>query len=163
MRPRSEVRSIDLRSGMARPLLSGLKNAVAIDFLLGDSDEPGSDSVFWADVQDDKIYRGSLVGKTISNVQTVVENGVVGLEGLAVDWIGENLYWIVSDWDQIEVCDLGSGGGGGGVNRRTVVSGGMESPRSLALDPRAGLIFWTDWDAEAPRIESCDMSGRSKY
>ena len=69
---RSEVRSVDLRSGMARPLLSGLKNAVAIDFLIGDSGEPGSDSVFWADVQDDKIYRGSLIGKTISNVQVAV-------------------------------------------------------------------------------------------
>ena len=91
-------------------------------------------------------------------MQTVVENGVVGVEGLAVDWIGENLYWIVSDWDQIEVCDLGSGGGG--ADRRTVVSGGMESPRSLALDPRVGLLFWTDWDTAAPRIESCDMSGR---
>ena len=83
---------------------------------------------------------------------------MVGVEGLAVDWIGENLYWIVSDWDQIEVCDLGSDGGG--TNRRTVVSGGMESPRSLALDPRVGLLFWTDWDTAAPRIESCDMSGR---
>ena len=66
---RSEVRSVDLRTGMARPLLSGLKNAVAIDFLVGDSGEPGSDAVFWADVQDDKIYQGSLIGKTISNVQ----------------------------------------------------------------------------------------------
>ena len=95
------MRSIDLRSGIARPLLSGLKNAVAIDFLISDSsEEPGSDSVFWADVQDDKIYRGNLIGKAITNVQTVVENGVVGVEGLAVDWIGENLYWIVSDWDQ---------------------------------------------------------------
>ena len=92
-------------------------------------------------------------------MQTVVESGVVGVEGLAVDWIGENLYWIVSDWDQIEVCDLGSGGRGA-KNRRTVVSGGMESPRSLALDPRVGLLFWTDWDTAAPRIESCDMSGR---
>ena len=80
----------------------------------------------------------------------------MGLEGLAVDWIGKNLYWIVSDSDQIEVCGLS-----GTVTRRTVVSGGgMESPRSLALDPRAALLFWTDWDAAAPRIESCDMSGK---
>ena len=85
------------------------------------------------------------------------------MEGLAVDWIGENLYWIVSDSDQIEMCDLRSGGGKS-VTRRTVVSGGgMESPRSLALDPRAGLLFWTDWDAAAPRIESCDMSGELSY
>ena len=61
---------------------------------------------------------------------------------------------------QIEVCDLRGSGGGLANNRRTVVSGGMESPRSLALDPRAALLFWTDWDTEAPRIESSDMSGR---
>ena len=101
----------------------------------------------------------------LCSLQTVVESGVAGVEGLAVDWIGENLYWIVSDWDQIEVCDLRrSGDDGGGANRRTVVSGGgMESPRSLALDPRVGLLFWTDWDAAAPRIESCDMSGELSY
>ena len=99
----------------------------------------------------------------LCSLQTVVESGVAGVEGLAVDWIGENLYWIVSDSDQIEVCNLRSGGVKT-VTRRTVVSGGgMESPRSLALDPRAGLLFWTDWDAAAPRIESCDMSGELSY
>ncbi len=48
---RSELRSIDLRSGIARPLISNLKNAVALDFYHGAS----MNFVFWADLQDDKV------------------------------------------------------------------------------------------------------------
>lgn len=74
-------------------------------------------------------------------------------EGLAVDWIGENLYWVESNLDQIEVAKLN------GNYRRTLVAGDMDSPRAIALDPRVGLLFWTDWDNGEPRIESCSLAG----
>lgn len=35
----------------------------------------------------------------------------------------------------------------------------MASPRAIALDPREGLLFWTDWDNTDPRIERCSMAG----
>jgi len=53
-------------------------------------------------------------------------------EGLAVDWIGQNLYWVESNLDQIEVARLN------GSFRRTLIAGDMESPRAIALDPRFG-------------------------
>ena len=66
----------------------------------------------------------------------------------------ENLYWIESGLDQIEVSKIN------GSYRRTLVSGNMQSPRALALDPSEALLFWTDWDANGkPRIESCSMDG----
>jgi len=40
-----------------------------------------------------------------------------------------------------------------------LIAGDMESPRAIALDPRYGYLFWTDWDSAAPRIERCSMAG----
>jgi len=67
--------------------------------------------------------------------------------------VGKNLYWIDSNLDQIEVAKLN------GSFRRTLIAGNMESPRAIALDPREGLLFWTDWDDNSPRIERASMSG----
>ncbi|CAN8011785.1 unnamed protein product, partial [Ixodes pacificus] len=111
------------------------------------------DLLFWTDVVDDKIYRGSISSGSLSSIEVVVQTGLATAEGLAVDWIGENLYWVESNLDQIEVAKLN------GSFRRTLVAGNMESPRAIVLDPRYGLMFWTDWDKEAPRIEQASMSG----
>lgn len=84
---------------------------------------------------DDKIFRGTLVGGSLTNIEVVVQTGLATAEGLAVDWVGENLYWVESNLDQIEVAKLN------GSFRRTLIAGNMESPRAIALDPRLGLVF----------------------
>ena len=38
----------------------------------------------------------------------------------------------------------------------------IQSPRGIALDPHEGLLFWTDWHTDRPRIESSDLSGDPK-
>ena len=139
---RHELRSIDVNSRIIRPLVSGLKNTIAIDFY----HTKEKDFVFWTDVMDDKIYRGTLVGGTLSDIRPIVENGLKTAEGLAVDWVGGNLYWVESDLDQIEVSRLN------GSLRRTLISGGMSSPRAIALDPSEALLFWTDWESGSPRF-----------
>lgn len=63
------------------------------------------------------------------------------------------MYWVDSNLDQIEVARIN------GSFRRTLVAGDMSSPRAIALDPREGLLFWTDWDKSDPRIERCSMAG----
>jgi integrin beta 2 len=68
----------------------------------------------------------------LSNIEVVVQTGLSTAEGLAVDWIGQNLYWVESNLDQIEVARLN------GSFRRTLIAGDMESPRAIALDPRFG-------------------------
>lgn len=67
----------------------------------------------------------------------VVQTGLATAEGLAVDWIGLNLYWVESNLDQIEVARLN------GSYRRTLIAGDMESPRAIALDPRYGYFYFT--------------------
>ena len=68
----------------------------------------------------------------LRNIQEVVSAGLATAEGLAVDWVAGNLYWVESQLDQIEVAKLN------GSFRTTVVAGQMENPRAIALDPRYG-------------------------
>ncbi|XP_059109057.1 low-density lipoprotein receptor-related protein 1B-like [Peromyscus eremicus] len=92
----------------------------------------------------------------VSAIEVVVEHGLATPEGLTVDWIAGNIYWIDSNLDQIEVSKLD------GSLRATLIAGAMEHPRAIALDPRYGILFWTDWDANFPRIESASMSGAGR-
>lgn len=131
---------------------TSLRNTIALDFLWGNE----SVQIFWTDVIDDKIFRGTLTGDSLSNVEAVVQSGLSTAEGLAVDWIGMNLYWIDSNLDQIEVAKTN------GNYRRTLVAGDMVNPRAIALDPMEGLLFWTDWEEGAPRLERCTMAGEDR-
>ncbi|XP_062895316.1 low-density lipoprotein receptor-related protein 1-like [Mobula hypostoma] len=168
---RHEIRRIDLRKGDFSVLVPGLRNTIALDFHLNQS------SLYWTDVVEDKIYRGklsesgelpwkmdarsgdqSIAGKgvssrALSSVEVVVQYGLATPEGLAVDWIAGNIYWVESNLDQIEVAKLD------GSMRTTLIAGDIEHPRAIALDPRDGILFWTDWDASQPRIEAASMSG----
>lgn len=96
------------------------------------------------------------MGGVLRNVEAVVQSGLLTAEGLAVDWIGMNFYWVDSNLDQIEVAQIN------GNCRRTLISGDMSSPRAIAVDPREGLLFWTDWDKYYPRIERCSMAGEER-
>uniref|UniRef100_A0A673K1S7 Low-density lipoprotein receptor-related protein 1B-like n=1 Tax=Sinocyclocheilus rhinocerous TaxID=307959 RepID=A0A673K1S7_9TELE len=98
-----------------------------------------------------------VVPAGVSSIEVVVQHGLATPEGLAVDWIAGNLYWIDSNLDQIEVSKLN------GELRTTLIAGGMEHPRAIAVDPGQGALFWTDWDATFPRIEGASMSGKRRH
>ena len=151
---RHELRQIDLRRRVVHPLISSLKDTIVVDFL----HEEKRTLLYWTDWADDAIYSGTLAkDASLSNIEMVVHSSLTTAEGLAVDWIGGNLYWIQSSLDQIEVSRLN------GSFRQTLIAGKMERPRALALEPREGMLFWTDWDpAGSPRIERCSMDGREE-
>ncbi|CAL1298011.1 unnamed protein product [Larinioides sclopetarius] len=149
---RHELRSVDLKTMAVKPLISGLQNTVAVAFYHSEK----GDLIFWTDVVEDKIYRGYIISGSLTNIEVVVQTGLATAEGLAVDWIGENLYWVESNLDQIEVAKLS------GQHRRTLIASNMENPRAIALDPRFGMLFWTDWDTSSPRIERASMSGEGR-
>jgi len=54
------------------------------------------------------------------------------VSGLAVDWIGRNLYWTDSVLNVIEVAGLN------GSNRRILISNGLDNPRAILVDPPSG-------------------------
>uniref|UniRef100_A0A8D0AW64 LDL receptor related protein 1 n=1 Tax=Sander lucioperca TaxID=283035 RepID=A0A8D0AW64_SANLU len=148
---RHEIRRIDLNKGEFSVLVPGLRNTIALDFHLSQS------SLYWTDVVEDKIYRGKLSENgALTSFDVVIQYGLATPEGLAVDWIAGNIYWVESNLDQIEVAKLD------GTMRTTLLAGEVEHPRAIALDPRDGILFWTDWDASLPRIEAASMSGEGR-
>ncbi|XP_069042806.1 low-density lipoprotein receptor-related protein 1 isoform X2 [Lepisosteus oculatus] len=148
---RHEIRRIDLHKGDFSVLVPGLRNTIALDFHLNQS------TLYWTDVVEDKIYRGKLPESgALTSYEVVIQYGLATPEGLAVDWIAGNIYWVESNLDQIEVAKLD------GTMRTTLLAGDVEHPRAIALDPRYGILFWTDWDASQPRIEAASMSGEGR-
>ncbi|XP_063064253.1 low-density lipoprotein receptor-related protein 1 isoform X3 [Engraulis encrasicolus] len=148
---RHEIRRIDLHKGEFSVLVPGLRNTIALDFDYKES------QLYWTDVVEDKIYRGTLSENgALTSFEVVIQYGLATPEGLAVDWIAGNIYWVESNLDQIEVAKLD------GTMRTTLLAGEVEHPRAIALDPREGILFWTDWDASSPRIEAASMSGEGR-
>ncbi|XP_041374230.1 low-density lipoprotein receptor-related protein 1-like [Gigantopelta aegis] len=151
---RHEIRRYDLGDQSFVSLVSGLRNTIAVDFYY---DMPSGIWIFWTDVVDDKIYRGRMISSTLTNIEAIIDVGLATTEGLAIDWVAKNIYWVESNLDQIEVAKLD------GTNRSTLIAGNMTSPRAIVLDPREGALFWTDWDGSDPRIEGCSMSGENRH
>jgi sugar lactone lactonase YvrE len=87
--------------------------------------------------------------------QDVVKEEIVHPDGLAVDWVANNLYWTDAGTDRIEVSRLD------GANRKILISRGLQEPRAIAVDPGRGLLFWTDWGKKA-KIERTYLDGSDR-
>lgn len=55
--------------------------------------------------------------------------------GIAVDWVANNIYWTDSGRDVIEVAQMN------GRNRKTLISGMIDEPYAIVVDPQRG------WDS----------------
>ena len=64
-------------------------------------------------------------------------------DGIAVDWMGRNLYWCDKTTDTIEVSKLD------GRYRKVLIRQGLQEPRAIAVFPDKGWLFYTDWGDEA--------------
>lgn len=61
----------------------------------------------------------------------LINSGLDVTEGIAIDWIARNVYWVDSSLNTIEVASLTS------PNHRTVlINANVSQPRGLAVDPR---------------------------
>lgn len=67
-----------------------------------------------------------------SDPQKVVELGLISPEGIAVDWVAQNLYWADSTAHRIEISRLD------GSSRRTLLWRDIDEPYSIALNPQDG-------------------------
>lgn len=76
-----------------------------------------------------------FLAPAVSKIEPIVENGLATTEGMAVDWIANNIYWVESSLDQIEVAKLD------GSSRATLIAGNISNPRAIVLDPRVGQHF----------------------
>lgn len=109
-------------------------------------------AIYWSDMQSKKIFKLNIGS---SDSQVVIGSGLDLVEGLALDWIANNLYWVDSRLKTIEVANAN------GENRVILMNLEKASqPRGLAIDPSpdARWLFWTDW-GDSPRIERAGLDG----
>ncbi|WAR10069.1 LRP1-like protein [Mya arenaria] len=109
---------------------SNLSHSVAIDFDISEQ------MIYWTDIrsQSSTISRKKLDGNVTAEV--LHSSTVLNPDGIAVDWIGRNLYWCDRNTDTIE-------------------------PRALELFPKYGYLFISDW-GEHPHISRLSMDGTQK-
>lgn len=98
-------------------------------------------------------YRSYLDG---SGQEDVITKGIINLDGVAVDWIARNLYWIDTGNRRIEVSRLN------GTSRKVLVNDDLENPRAIAVAPELGLMFWSDWNEKKPKIERANLDGSDR-
>ncbi|CAJ1068342.1 low-density lipoprotein receptor-related protein 2-like isoform X2 [Xyrichtys novacula] len=139
-----------LRSGSLDVLSSSAKKAIlSLDY------DWREQRVFWVGLDSESIRWSSLDQKTTG---TLIKG--VRADSVAVDWLGRNLYWIDGVNSQIVAVKLA----------RTTVSSpdysiildeDLEQPRSLALLPQKGLMFWTEI-GNVVKIERAGMDGSER-
>ncbi|ETN81331.1 Low-density lipoprotein receptor repeat class B, partial [Necator americanus] len=105
--------------------------------------------IYYADVGANSIERLNLDG-TFPHVLQKYE--VDGLEGIAVDWIGRNLYSLRRTDILVQTLE--------GHHRRALYKGVMRLPRAIAVHPAKGMMFVSDWSSYA-FIAAASMDGSS--
>nr|AHB12420.1 vitellogenin receptor [Palaemon carinicauda] len=121
-----EIREIYLNAISYNSVFSGqdLIQCVAYD--------PVEDKVYWSNSI--AILRKGRM--TSEQPEAIVNKGIRRVESLAVDWYGRNLYVADSGIQKIIVCALS------GLNCQVLLDN--VNPRTLRLDIKNRLLFWTD-------------------
>ncbi|KAJ8981147.1 hypothetical protein NQ317_013812, partial [Molorchus minor] len=106
--------------------IPGIKQASAIDF------DTNTMRIYWSDSKLRTIMRAFING---SDPQRVIDLGLASPEGIAVDWLGLNIYWTDPVAHRIEVSRLV------GTSRRTLLWDEAYEPHSIVLDPAEGYVY----------------------
>ena len=83
-----------------------------------------SKCIFWSDV----TSRGSSLRKMCNDSKIEHLQTLQNPDGLAIDWVGRNLYWCDKGSDTIEVTDLD------GNYRKVLINEGLAEPRAIGTE-----------------------------
>ncbi|XP_036332592.1 very low-density lipoprotein receptor isoform X3 [Rhagoletis pomonella] len=141
---RHDIRKIALDHMEMTSIVNNTKSATALDFVFR------TGMIFWSDVSTQSIYKAPI---DEGNDKTIVlkEHSVTS-DGLAVDWIYNHIYFTDTHKCTIELTNFEGNMG------KVLIEDGLDIPRSIALDPIEGWMYWSDWGA-SPRIERAGMDG----
>ena len=129
-----EVRGISLDleypHDVMMPVL-GLNSAVGTDF------HANEENVFFSDIKADRIGRVSISNG--SSLEWLHTTDLENPDGLAVDWIGGNLYWTDTKKSkppsEIGVSKLD------GSHRKVLLDKKLGKPRAIVVDPNRGYVI----------------------
>jgi len=109
--PETPCSPLGINTNISRP--------VAVDY------DPVEGKVYWTDVTLKLVARAFPNG---SSVDVIAHNNVETPDGLAVDYVGRNLYWTDQGTSKIEVARLD------GSFRRSLIITSIGYPRAIILD-----------------------------
>ncbi|XP_059387967.1 low-density lipoprotein receptor-related protein 2 [Carassius carassius] len=147
------IRNLTADGSSSSVVLQALSNVVALDF---DNTEK---RLYWIDIGTQRIERMYLDG---TGREVILKSDLDGAEGLAVDWVGRKLYWADVTMEAIHVSELD------GRYRKKLLKGCVDAnstycftnPRAVAVNPKYGWLYWTDWGRTA-FIGRAGMDGTS--
>uniref|UniRef100_A0A2S2QL46 Sortilin-related receptor n=1 Tax=Sipha flava TaxID=143950 RepID=A0A2S2QL46_9HEMI len=128
-----------------------LENVIAVEF------DVKNNCIFWADIVTDTIGRQCLSdGK--EGPEILVNSGLSSVEGMAYDWVSKHLYFVDGAMSKIEV--IRTDNKIPGHMRRTILGPTyLKKPRGIAVHPRAGYLFWTDWAVGEAKVARSNLDG----
>lgn len=91
-------------------------------------------TLLWTEGNNKKIQSLLLDGTT--ETQTMFPGTSAEVDGLAVDWVSNNLYWADALYNWITMLPLGSP-----KSYRIIVNTRLDNPHGLALYPQKGFVF----------------------
>ncbi|OWF37416.1 Low-density lipoprotein receptor-related protein 4 [Mizuhopecten yessoensis] len=109
-------------------------------------------SVYFFDITSRCIYR--LHSRKVDNVHCGVSSSV--FSSIAYDWIGGNIYWTDGFFNWIAVQPVST------TDKsmyRVIIQDDIEKPRAVAIDSKAGYMFWFDISPSGYRIERALLDG----
>lgn len=96
-----------------------------------------------------------------STPQLLVESQLESIEGMALDWMSNNLYFVDGARSMIEVIrtDVNHSG----RMRRTIFNHTvLDKPRGITVHPARGYLFYTDWSSEKPCVCRANLDGSAQ-
>ncbi|GAB6033184.1 Low-density lipoprotein receptor- protein 4 [Chamberlinius hualienensis] len=124
----------------------GTHDIVAVDFDLHQK------KIYFSNVYLDIIQRMNFDG---SDVETIVTTKLMTINGLAIDWVADNIYWADTGRNVIEVARTN------GSFRMVIIDRNLDEPRAIAVFPSKGYLYWTDWGS-TPKIERSLLDGSER-
>ena len=119
----SEINAIELRSSKTVYFASGLSRAVALDVHVRER------MVYWSDINRRLIQRMNL---TTGIIEDIITDNLGIIDGLAVEWENDLIYWADYSNSRVEVASLA------GEQRKVLFASEVYNPRGIALYPKKG-------------------------
>lgn len=104
--------------------IDNVHNAIAVDF------HWEKQLIYYTDVELDIIRSVNM--HNFSDTKIIINKNLTTTDGLAVDWVADNIYWTDTGRKVLEVSRID------GSSRKIIIREGLDEPRAVALFPRKG-------------------------
>ncbi|XP_053974316.1 sortilin-related receptor-like [Hylaeus volcanicus] len=128
-----------------------LKNVIAIEY------DMKNNCLYWADIVNDTIGR-QCFNNGMSAPEILVETDLSSVEGMALDWVSNLLYFV--DGVKMRIQVIRTNISTMGRMRRTILGpNNLQKPRGIAVHPMNGYMFWTDWAPGNASVSRANLDG----